>query len=628
MKFDYCINDFLCNKALTIVLGFILMFHTSIFSQNQKLTDSLEIIFSEGNFNPKHKLNLLRDLSVQHPNTGKKLAYCNQLLALAKALDSTQYLFTAYLEKGNALYQKGDLSLAIESYIEAGDIAFKNKNNKDLGMILASIASAYLTMENEKMAIKYYKRAIDINKNVKDTKTLATSIMNLGYTYVTLNKPDSAMIYFEESGALFEQINFKVGMAYNLANKGLAHAQLKNFQKAELDINNAIESIQKYGHHRAISELLIQSSEIYLMNNNVDLALDIANRGLDLAIEHNLKPQIRDANLQLSKIYEITEIKSPSLEYYKNHIIYKDSVKNLSSIQDIANMQTEFEVSQKQAEIELKEAEVILLNEQKTNQKVLILVMVVVLGMTGLYYWKINKEKRKSDDLLLNILPSETAEELKKNGMVKAKKFDSVTVMFTDFQAFTRYSHKLSPEVLVKSVDYYFSKFDDIIEKHSLEKIKTIGDAYMCAGGLNSESPDHYLKIIRAAFQISEFVKKSKDSELGELAHFDIRIGINTGPVVAGVVGKKKFAYDIWGDSVNVASRMESCSEPGRINISENTYQLIKNKFNCVYRGEIEVKNKGLMKMYFVEGNKAISVFNDSPKIDKFKAIRKTKTTV
>jgi len=212
--------------------------------------------------------------------------------------------------------------------------------------------------------------------------------------------------------------------------------------------------------------------------------------------------------------------------------------------------------------------------------------------------------------------------------MVKAKKFASATIMFTDFQAFTRYSHKLTPETLVKSVDYYFSKFDDIIEEHQLEKIKTIGDAYMCAGGLNSESPDHHLKIIKAAFQIAEFVKESKHTDLGELAHFDIRIGINTGPVVAGVVGKKKFAYDIWGDSVNVASRMESNSEPGRINISENTYQLIKNKFNCEYRGEIEVKNKGLMKMYFVKGKKAISGFNDPPKFDKFKTIKKTKATV
>ena len=266
----------------------------------------------------------------------------------------------------------------------------------------------------------------------------------------------------------------------------------------------------------------------------------------------------------------------------------------------------------------------ILLNEQKANQRLLILTMVVILGMTGLYYWNIHKEKRKSDDLLLNILPKKTAEELKENGMVKAKKFESVTIMFTDFQAFTQHSQKLTPETLVKTVDYYFSKFDEIIEKYSLEKIKTIGDAYMCAGGLNSESPDHHLKIIQAAFEISDFIKKSKASNLGEMAHFDIRIGINTGPVVAGVVGKKKFAYDIWGDSVNVASRMESNSQAGRINVSENTYKLIKNEFHCEYRGEIEVKNKGLMKMYFVEKSKVASIANDQQINIKPKTIKKT----
>jgi class 3 adenylate cyclase len=226
--------------------------------------------------------------------------------------------------------------------------------------------------------------------------------------------------------------------------------------------------------------------------------------------------------------------------------------------------------------------------------------MIAILGMTGLYFRNINKEKRRSDDLLLNILPAKTAEELKEHGKVKAKKFDSVTVMFTDFQAFTKYSQSLSPEVLVESVDYFFSKFDQIIDTYKLEKIKTIGDAYMCAGGLTNDSKDHIVNVIRAAFEIKDFVEETKQMSNDDITHFNIRIGINTGTVVAGVVGKKKFAYDIWGDTVNVASRMESNSEAGKINISENTYQLIKDHFDCEYRGEIDVKNKGMMKMYFV----------------------------
>ncbi|MGB5171974.1 MAG: adenylate/guanylate cyclase domain-containing protein [Eudoraea sp.] len=156
----------------------------------------------------------------------------------------------------------------------------------------------------------------------------------------------------------------------------------------------------------------------------------------------------------------------------------------------------------------------------------------------------------------------------------------------------------------VKTVDFYFSKFDAIIEKHGLEKIKTIGDAYMCAGGLHDNEKDHAQRMVLAALEISSFVEETKNDVAASELTFDIRIGINTGPVVAGVVGTKKFAYDIWGDTVNVAARMESMSEPGRINISENTYAMIKDVAECEYRGEIEAKNRGKLKMYFVQGMK------------------------
>ncbi|MNF58197.1 Adenylate cyclase [compost metagenome] len=212
----------------------------------------------------------------------------------------------------------------------------------------------------------------------------------------------------------------------------------------------------------------------------------------------------------------------------------------------------------------------------------------------------IEEEKKRSDSLLLNILPEETAHELKQSGKVQAKRFESVTVLFTDFEGFTQYAEKLSPEKLVESVDFYFSKFDAIIEKYGLEKIKTVGDAYMCAGGLPFPTGDHANKMVLAAFEIAEFVAESKKWNTLNQTRFEIRIGICTGPVVAGVVGTKKFAYDIWGDTVNIASRMESNSIPGKINISESTYDIIKDSFECEYRGEIEVKNKGTMKMYFV----------------------------
>ena len=242
----------------------------------------------------------------------------------------------------------------------------------------------------------------------------------------------------------------------------------------------------------------------------------------------------------------------------------------------------------------------------------LVLVFVLAVGSYKRYRYvkKTNKiievEKERSEKLLLNILPEETALELKEHGKVAAKKFESATILFSDFKGFTSYAQNLSPEDLVRSVDYYFSKFDQIMDKYDLEKIKTVGDAYMCAGGLPFPTTDHPLKMVEAAFEIAQVMEDMKTNPEPGIVSFDVRIGINTGPVVAGVVGLNKFAYDIWGDTVNVASRMETMSEPGRINISENTYQLIKDVYECEFRGKVDVKNKGKMEMYFVNARKII----------------------
>jgi class 3 adenylate cyclase len=210
-------------------------------------------------------------------------------------------------------------------------------------------------------------------------------------------------------------------------------------------------------------------------------------------------------------------------------------------------------------------------------------------------------EKKKSDDLLLNILPAETAEELKSTGQSRAKRIEQVTVMFTDFKNFTQTSEKLSAEDLVHEINACYSAFDTIITSYGIEKIKTIGDAYMCAGGLPvpGTRPED---VINAALEMQQFIERTRLERIEkELPFFELRIGIHTGTVVAGIVGLKKFAYDIWGDTVNIASRMESSGETGKINISGATYELVKNKFNCIHRGKILAKNKGEIDMYFVE---------------------------
>ena len=194
----------------------------------------------------------------------------------------------------------------------------------------------------------------------------------------------------------------------------------------------------------------------------------------------------------------------------------------------------------------------------------------------------IETEKKKSDDLLLNILPQEVAEELKAYGKAKARSYENVAVMFTDFKNFTKVAERLSPEALVSEIDLYFRKFDEITSKYNIEKIKTIGDAYMCASGLPLANPNAAEDMVNAAIEIMDFVQEmiKVKTEQGKET-FNLRIGIHCGPVVAGIVGMKKFAFDIWGDTVNIAARMEQNSEAGRINISEATFIQVKDNIPC-----------------------------------------------
>jgi class 3 adenylate cyclase len=189
--------------------------------------------------------------------------------------------------------------------------------------------------------------------------------------------------------------------------------------------------------------------------------------------------------------------------------------------------------------------------------------------------------------------------ELKRSGKVDAVKFDQVTVLFTDFVEFTKIAEHVEPVQLVKSIDYYFKGFDEITTKYGLEKIKTVGDSYMCACGLPTVNKTHARNVMIAAKEMIDLVRNEM-SALDGLNHFEVRIGVHTGPVVAGIVGIKKWQYDIWGDTENIASRMESMTKPGRVNLSETTYLEIKDEFQCEYRGEIKVKHHGAMKMYFL----------------------------
>ncbi len=608
-----------CLKPRTVcktflIPGFLFLLFANTFAQNQALADSLEQILSDGNFAEQNYLSLLKELAANQTDPTKKLANSHQLIDAAEDSDSTVYLFSGFIEQGNAFRLIGDSPGALESYFRAAKIASEGALRSEAGSANIAIADVYSIMGDHGNAVDYYRHAIRILRQEKDSINLASALLNLGDEYFNYGALDSALSYFQQSEALFRALNYEIGIAYNLGNTGLVYAAQQKDRLARSQINEAISYLESLQDYYPISVYLLYMADIYLRQGNDATAISYIQRSLDLSRQHGLKDQVSEANLKLSELFEKRGDFEKSLFHYKEYITYRDSVKNIETVQSMANLRTEYEVSQKQTEIDLLEKEAELQRLRGRRQRyfnyaagiALISILLLGFGLYRRYYYIkrtnaiIEEERKRSDNLLRNILPAETAVELKQNGKVEAKKFESVTVLFTDFKEFTNYSEQLSPEKLVKSIDYYFSRFDEIMEKYGLEKIKTVGDAYMCAGGLPFVTQDHAHRMVQAALEILQFVNSVRPRNEKEVAQFEIRIGINTGPVIAGVVGTKKFAYDIWGDTVNIAARMESNGEVGKINISESTYALVKDDFDCRFRGEIEVRNKGKMNMYFV----------------------------
>ncbi len=573
------------------------------------LLDSLKGLYFQ---EEKGDIELLELILQNDPNPDSLLKY-GQILVEKSLVDSAHRgAYYGYLQLGNGHVLKGELSQGLDFYFQSLAFAEKANYQEGRGKVFLAIADTYSQSENSQNAAIYYGRSIEILRNGKDSLALASGIFNAGDEYLNLGKLDSALLFTEEAKAIFKKVNYPIGEAYCFGNLGMIYAQNGNNAAAEENLNTAISILEAYNEFYPISVYLEFMSSIYLESGDRTRALNYANRSLELAIQYGLKDQIGNSNLTLSKIYEEAGNPQKAFEYYKKHIVYRDSVNNISAVQQMANLRTDYEVSQKQVEVDLLEKESLIKDLQTKRQRFIIYGVVIAMLLIALlafaayrrYRYEaqtkkiIEEEKNRSEELLLNILPHETAEELKLNGMVKARRSESVTVLFTDFRNFTAAAESISPEQLVNSLDYYFKEFDEICTRHNLEKIKTIGDSYMCAGGLPKENDTHPRDVVLAAREMMAFVKSKTEKDIRV---FEMRVGIHTGPVVAGIVGIKKWQYDIWGDTVNIASRMESNSVSGKINLSETTYKLIQKEFDCEYRGSINIKNRGIWKMYFLE---------------------------
>lgn len=490
---------------------------------------------------------------------------------------------------------------AIGILLEAKELALSINDTFSLARITNNLGTAHYYLSDDVSALELWREALKLGTAVKRNDFLLSVYNNLGNGY-TLVDPDSSIYFYRKSIAGYHAAGQPLEVGDMLGNISFTYYDdLQNHDSAYVYAWKAIEVYEQVKDTMGIFSMWAQLGRIMVEIGHPDSSLYWGKKGLNMAratassrIEEPALDALRLTYAELGK-FEMAYLYSDSLI---NHILDQNEVERLALVTEIEGAH---EMALKELEIENLELKANSQRKEINRQNIVIGSSVIGLALLLFLGYRMMKEKRRSDDLLLNILPVKIAEELKSTGRAKARRYDSVSVIFTDFKDFSKLSDEIGPEELVEMIDEYYSAFDRIIETYGLEKIKTIGDSYMAAGGLPEPTNGHAEKAVQAALEMHTHMKilNAKKKKEGKRT-FETRIGVHTGPVVAGVVGIKKFAYDIWGDTVNTANRLEKAGEPGKVNISANTYELVKHSFDCTHRGKIAIKNMGEIDMYFV----------------------------
>lgn len=589
------------------------------------------------------------------------LDYYLRATKINEEIGNKKSLLVLYSNIGNVYNDMSNTPKALEYFLKSSDLNETNGNQKEVASMSTNIANIYKSQNNPK-ALEYFLKSLKINETLNNVKGEALNANSVGSLYFAQGNYINAIDNYSKSQKAFEQIGNKEGAARNLGNIGIAYLEMaqdsrstsdrqQSLQQAIDKLDSSVKQLEAVGSNDVGQQFAksltfaksLSAGAIPTKDSNTkrgikrdtvyireDRSKEYSQAQATLKSEYSrkqdsIKLESRNKELSLSKEMDLQQLK---FEYEKKQAQAKTDEERLqlkleeeakrqrieSNYKTLINaVQTEKALAQAKQEKKNVLAQ-IEIKRQKNIRNATTVFAVLMLIMAFLVYRNYRNqkksykliaeanriiliEKQRSEDLLLNILPIEIAEELKTSGKIKARFFNEVSVLFTDFVDFTQTSEKLKAEQLVDELHACFSAFDEIIGRNGLEKIKTIGDSYMAVCGLPDFSEDHAKRAVQAAIEIRDFISERKKHE----NVFEIRIGINSGQVVAGIVGVKKFAYDIWGDTVNTASRMESSGEAGKVNISQSTQALVKDDFQCTYRGKISAKNKGEVDMYFVE---------------------------
>jgi adenylate cyclase len=525
----------------------------------------------------------------------------------------------AYNLMGVSSANKSDNPKALEYYQRSIKIAEEIGNKEISSIAINNIGNIYFRQEDYHKALKYYQRSLKIKEELGDKKGSAITITNIGIIYSRQGEYSKALEYYQRSLKISEEIGNKRGSAITINNIASVYRGQGDYPKALIYFQRSLKIKEELGDKKGMALVIKDIGTLYQMQGDYPKALEYCKRAVSISEEIGALDREKEACKCLYDTYKAMGKGNEALVYLEKILVIDDSLNAQEIYKKL--LQMEFDKRVFADSLKSEEAKLIVEHEherevlEKEKQRNILLgsALFILLFSGGLWgrlrYVKkaksaIEKEKDRSEMLLLNILPAEVAEELKEKGHSDAQLIDHVTVLFTDFKGFTALSEQVTPRELVADLHACFSEFDHICGKYGIEKIKTIGDAYMAAGGLPIPNQTHATDVVKAALAMAGIVEKGKSDKIAaNLPFFEIRIGVHTGPVVAGIVGVKKFQYDIWGDTVNTASRMESSGAVGKVNISQATYEILKDdsEFTFESRGKIEAKGKGEIDMYFVK---------------------------
>lgn len=499
---------------------------------------------------------------------------------------------------------------ALELHLQSLKLAEEIKDSTRIATALANIGALHQNNYDNDLALGALQKALILFKSMKDDNGIGVTLLNIGDIYIENGNYDTALIYLHKS------LEFLKTSAYYpdvLMGLGTVHLKKADYKKGLEYLNLSYNAALKSGNNQTLARSLNALALIHEEKGDFDLAIELYGKSIPRALElSNANVELVDAYLGLMRSHLSQGNNSKSWEYQSLLQAVKDSLYSIESAKAQNRLLFNYEIEKKEGEIALLQKDYEIQKAREEKQKLILngflygfLIVLVFAVVFFIQRNKIKKGKILSDKLLHNILPDEVAEELKEKGESVAKDFEDVSVLFSDFKGFTNISEQLSAQELVAELNTCFKAFDSIITSFGMEKIKTIGDSYMAAGGLHIPRTSTTKDVVLAGLEMQDFIRERKNERVDQgKPFFEMRIGIHTGPVVAGIVGDKKFQYDIWGDTVNIASRMESSGEVDTVNISENTYNLVKEEEEDLLfkqRGKIEAKNKGKVEMYFVK---------------------------